>query len=211
MTELAENGTEYSGKCYLCHSACLVDATAVADAVRDSYKAAMDQNPSVPSFIHAYRNFMTRAILTMFSYGAYNRATAYYRQMRKEDPGHRANHFTLEQFIYDSWAEEMRSIGYKQAQDLISGMIVKACMLIAYGDMTAAESNLRMAEICYRWYEKDQNVERVKLVSFEQMKAFIAGTVIKSLPPELASRLKGFVALEVQEKKAAEKQTAAPR
>ena len=68
-----------------------------------------------------------------------------------------------------------------------------------------------MAEICYRRYEKDQNVERVKLVSFEQMKAFIAGTVIKSLPPELASRLKGFVALEVQEKKAAEKQTAAPR
>ena len=178
----------------------LLPNLSVADAVQQSYKTAMEQNPGVPSFVHAYRNFMTRAILTMFSYGAYNRATAYYRQMRKEDPGHRANHFTLEQFIYDSWEEEMKSIGYKQAQDLISGMIVKACMLIAYGDIPAAESNLRMAEICYRRYEKDQDVERVKLVSFAQMKAFIAGTVIKSLPPELAARLKGFAALEVQEK-----------
>lgn len=33
MEESAENGLDYSGKCYLCHSACYEDARAVADLV----------------------------------------------------------------------------------------------------------------------------------------------------------------------------------
>lgn len=37
MEQLAENGTEYSGKCYVCHSACYEDAKAVAKMVEERF------------------------------------------------------------------------------------------------------------------------------------------------------------------------------
>ena len=37
MKEHAENGTEYSGKCYISHSACYDDARAVADLIEASF------------------------------------------------------------------------------------------------------------------------------------------------------------------------------
>ena len=37
MTELAENGTDYDGKCYISNSACYVDAKAVADLVKERF------------------------------------------------------------------------------------------------------------------------------------------------------------------------------
>lgn len=37
MEEFAENGTEYSGKCYISQSACYEDAKAVADLVEERF------------------------------------------------------------------------------------------------------------------------------------------------------------------------------
>ena len=37
MKEFAENGLDYSGKCYICHSACYEDARAVADLVEANF------------------------------------------------------------------------------------------------------------------------------------------------------------------------------
>ncbi len=37
MEELAENGLDYSGKCYISHSSCLEDARAVADLVEERF------------------------------------------------------------------------------------------------------------------------------------------------------------------------------
>ncbi len=37
MKEHAENGTDYSGKCFICHSACFEDARAVADLVEANF------------------------------------------------------------------------------------------------------------------------------------------------------------------------------
>ncbi len=38
MEENAEDGTDYSGKCYICQSACMDDARAVADLVEEKFK-----------------------------------------------------------------------------------------------------------------------------------------------------------------------------
>ena len=37
MVEYAENGTDYNGHCYICHSACMEDARAVADLVEAKF------------------------------------------------------------------------------------------------------------------------------------------------------------------------------
>lgn len=37
MKECADNGTDYSGKCYISHSACYEDARAVADLVEAAF------------------------------------------------------------------------------------------------------------------------------------------------------------------------------
>ena len=179
----------------------LIPNLSVVDAVQQSYLTAMEENPDVISFLHAYRNFMSRAILTMFSYGRYDKAREYYNILRKKyKMGHRAGHVSFEQFVYENWKEEIKDVGFKQFQDLVSGMVLKACVLLAYGDEKAAESHLRMAEICYNRYNADRPESRVKVLPFAQMKAEIAKTVMKSLPPEYASRLNGYVAYEVQKK-----------
>ena len=114
--------------------------------------------------------------------------------------GHKAGHVSFEQFVYENWKEEIKDVGFKQFQDLVSGMVLKACILLAYGDEKAAESHLRMAEICYNRYNADRPESRVKVLPFAQMKAEIAKTVMKSLPPEYASRLNGYLTYEVQKK-----------
>lgn len=179
----------------------LIPNLSVVDAVQDSYLLAMEQNPTVPSFKHAYQNFMSRAVLTMFSYGQYTKAREYYDILRKKyKKGHKAGHMSFEQFVYANWYEEIKDVGFKQAQDLIGGMILKACILLAYGDTTAADSHLRMAEICYNRYNADRPEARVQLMSFAKMKSEIARTVMKSLPPDLAARLKAYAVFEAQEK-----------
>ena len=180
----------------------LIPNLAVVDAVQQSYLTAMEENPDVISFRHAYQNFMSRAVLTMFSYGRYEKAREYYNILRKKyKKGHKAGHVSFEQFVYENWKEEIKDVGFKQAQDLIGGMVLKACILLAYGDVTAADSHLRMAEICYNRYNADRPESRVQLLPFAQMKAQIAQTVMKSLPPEFAARLRGYAAYEAQEKK----------
>ena len=37
MKLYAQDGTDYSGKCYICHSACYEDARAVADLIEASF------------------------------------------------------------------------------------------------------------------------------------------------------------------------------
>lgn len=179
----------------------LIPNLSVVDAVQDSYLLAMEQNPTVPSFKHAYQNFMSRAVLTMFSYGQYTKAREYYDILRKKyKKGHKAGHMSFEQFVYANWYEEIKDVGFKQAQDLIGGMILKACILLAYGDTTAADSHLHMAEICYNRYNADRPEARVQLMSFAKMKSEIARTIMKSLPPDLAARLKAYAVFEAQEK-----------
>ncbi|MBO4632357.1 MAG: hypothetical protein J5858_10575, partial [Lentisphaeria bacterium] len=180
----------------------LIPNLSVVDAVQQSYLTAMEENPDVISFRHAYQNFMSRAVLTMFSYGRYEKALEYYNILRKKyKKGHKAGHVSFEQFVYENWKEEIKDVGFKQAQDLIGGMVLKACILLAYGDVTAADSHLRMAEICYNRYNADRPESRVQLLPFAQRKAQIAQTVMKSLPPEFAARLRGYAAYEAQEKK----------
>lgn len=46
MLENADNGDKYSGKCFISHSACIDDATAVADLISGSF-SKMDKNPEI--------------------------------------------------------------------------------------------------------------------------------------------------------------------
>ena len=47
MTEFADNGAAYADKCYICHSACLEDAEAVAALVKDRF-------PNLPDSVQIY-------------------------------------------------------------------------------------------------------------------------------------------------------------
>ena len=38
MTEYADDGTDYDGKCYICHSNCIEDAAAVKNKIENKFK-----------------------------------------------------------------------------------------------------------------------------------------------------------------------------
>ena len=184
----------------------LVPNISVADAASESYLKAMEDNPKVPSFRHAYENFMSRAIATMYSFGQYSKAKEYYDKLRKFSPSTGARVMSFDRYVIKSWEEEVKQAGYKQAQDFISGLIVRACILLGYGDYLAAEGHLKIAESIYKEFTHRMDVDRLKLPPFRQMKSEIAQALMQSVSPEMAARIRGQIAADALKGAAEEKE-----
>ena len=183
----------------------LIPNFSVADAVRQSYLDAIKENPDIKSFRDAYENFMSRAITTMYSYGQYTKAQQFYDYLTDHKKNH-ATRLPFDQFVLKNWQEEIRDAGFKQANDMINGMIFRSCILLGYGDKTAADAHLQLARMAYNRYMKDMGTEtRTKLPPFSQMTSEIAQACIRNLPEEIASRIKAQLLLEAQQAPSEEK------
>ena len=174
----------------------LVPNLSVVDAAVASYDKAVKNNPNVLSFIHARENFITRAIASLYSFGQYSKAREYYEKIQKISQTTGARRLSFDAFVIRAWEEEVRDAGYKQAQDFISGLIVRACILLGYGDYTAAAGHLRLGEMIYKEFTTRMDVERLKLPPYAQMKAEIAKSIMESVSPEMAARIRGQIAAD---------------
>ncbi len=192
----------------------LIPNFSVADAVRQSYLDAIQENPDIKSFRDAYENFMSRAITTMYSYGQYTKAQEFYDYLT-DHKKNRNTRLPFDQFVLKHWQEEIKDAGFKQANDMINGLIFRSCVLLGYGDKTAADAHLQLARMAYNRYMKDMGTEsRTALPPFSQMTSEIAQACIRSLPGEIADRIKAQLLLEAQqapaENKAENKAETAP-
>ena len=177
----------------------LIPNFSVADAVRQSYLDAIKENPDIKSFRDAYENFMSRAITTMYSYGQYTKAQQFYDYLT-DHKKNRDTRLPFDQYVLKQWQEEIRDAGFKQANDMISGIIFRSCILLGYGDKTAADAHLQLARMAYNRYMKDMGTEtRTKLPPFSQMTSEIAQACIRNLPGTIADRIKAQLLLEAQQ------------
>ena len=177
----------------------LIPNFSVADAVRQSYLDAIEENPDIKSFRDAYENFMSRAITTMYSYGQYSKAQQFYDYLT-DHKKNRATRLPFDQYVLKQWQEEIRDAGFKQANDMINGLIFRSCILLGYGDKTAADAHLQLARMAYNRYMKDMGTEtRTQLPPFSQMTSEIAQACIRNLPKGIADRIKAQLLLEAQQ------------
>jgi hypothetical protein len=184
----------------------------LADAVRDTYQKAYERNKS-NSFKSALMNYMKDATVILYNFGNYTKAREYYDWMRKEEPGNNIYRGGLDQFVLREWTEDVQSANLKQANDIVAGLLYRACYLFAYGDVEAAMAHQKLAALVYTRYQSDQSgaLGRTGLAPFNQIKKNVTENCLKNFPPSLAEILKKQI--DAERKKAKEDspaQTPAP-
>ncbi|MEI8247407.1 MAG: hypothetical protein WCI51_16360 [Lentisphaerota bacterium] len=184
----------------------MIPNLSVVDSVKRTFEEAYDKNEQQSTFLSAKLNFMQEAIILLYNYGKFAKAAEYYKMLQKEEPGKYRS--TLENFVMEQWASEVRDAGSKKATDIISGLIFRSCYFIAYGDDDAALASERMARYIYNTYMmNNQDVQtRTGLASYRDIKNTATDTCIKSLPPVMAEILKARLQEDAARKKDDEKE-----
>ena len=180
----------------------------LADSVRQAYLDAWEQDQT-PTFKSALDNFMKDAIVTLYSYGQYGKAREYFNIQRKKLKGNR-DYRDFDTFILREWTEDIKDGNYKQAHELISGLIFQSCLLLGYDDPSGADAHLRLAQLAYAKYSREfkDSKDRVGLPPFDTMKSEIAKSFMKNFPT-LSDRVRAYITVNKAEAEA-EKENASP-
>lgn len=173
----------------------------VVDAVKKVFEDAYKNNPKVDSFWSAKLNFMQEAVMLLFNFGNFTKAAEYYKMLQREEPGKYKK--SLEAYVMEQWAEEVRTASVKRATEVISGLIYRSCYFLAYGDDDAALASEKMARYIYNSYQMQNSdvKERVGLAAYREIKNVVTANCIKNLPPVLAEVLKARLQEDLSRKK----------
>jgi len=177
----------------------------LADSVRQAYLDAWEQDQT-PTFKSAHDNFMKDAIVTLYSYGQYAKSREYFNIQRKRLKGN-PDFRDFDTFILREWTEDIKDGNYKQAHELINGLIFNSCLLLGYDDPAGADAHLRLAQMAYAKYsiEFKDSKERVGLPPFDMMKSEVAKAFIRNFPT-LASRVQAYITVNKAEAEAEKEQ-----
>ncbi len=170
----------------------LVPNTGVIDAARKLYKDILKSDEySHSPFEALYENFLIDSIVTLYTYSQKDAAAKLYQELRTETRNGNSRTMTLDQFVLNEWEDDIASGDFKQIGNEIEGLLFTSCMLIGYGDRDAAADHLALARRVYDSYARQhENLDRVALPSFSEMKARTARAIIENYPPEIANRLR---------------------
>ena len=185
----------------------LVPNTGVIDAARRLYKDILKSDEySHSPFEALYENFLIDSIVTLYTYSQKEAAAKLYQELRTETKNGNSRTMTLDQFVLNEWEDDIASGDFKQIGNEIEGLLFTSCMLIGYGDRDAAADHLALARRVYDSYARQhENLDRVALPSFSEMKARTARAIIENYPPEIANRIRAELEedLKKQEQSAA--------
>lgn len=170
----------------------LVPNTDVIDATRKLYKEVMSSDTYAHSPFEAlYENFLIDSIVTLYTYSQKEAASRLYQELRTETKNGNSRTMTLDQFVLNEFEDDLVSGDFKQIGNELEGLLFTACMLIGYGDREAAADHLALAKRVYDAYVRQhEDLDRVALPPFSEMKARTARAIIENYPPEIANRLR---------------------
>ncbi len=186
----------------------LVPNTDVIDATRKLYKEVMSSDTYAHSPFEAlYENFLIDSIVTLYTYSQKEAAANLYKELCTETKNGNSRTMTLDQFVLNEFEDDLVSGDFKQIGNELEGLLFTSCMLIGYGDREAAADHLALAKRIYDAYVRQhEDLDRVALPPFSEMKARTARAIIENYPPEIANRLRAELEedLKKQEQSAAD-------
>lgn len=186
----------------------LVPNTGVIDAARRMYKEIMSSDSYAHSPFEAlYENFLIDSIVTLYTYSQKEAAANLYQELRTEIKNANSLSMTLDQFVLNEWEDDIKSGDFKQIANELEGLLFTSCMLIGYGDRDAAADHLALAKRVYDSYVRQhEDLDRVALPPFSEMKARTARAIIENYPPEVSNRIRAELEedLKKQEQAAAD-------
>ncbi len=169
----------------------VVPNLALVDSVYRTYEEAQetfDKQNASSTFRSARINFMKEAVTILYTYGQFTKAEEYYKKLIKEDGKKFAS---IEEFIMDAFAENVRDAAVKKVSEIVSGLLFRGFYYLAYNDDNAAAANERIARSIYTRYMADMGTEeRTKLPPYDEMKRTMLKAFLDSdLPPELRANM----------------------
>ena len=178
----------------------LVPNTGVIDATRKLYKEIMSSDEYAHSPFEAlYENFLIDSIVTLYTYSQKEAAANLYQELRTEIKNANSLAMTLDQFVLNEWEDDIRSGDFKQIANELEGLIFTSCILIGYGDRDAAADHLALARRVYDSYVREhEDLDRVALPPFSEMKARTARAIIENYPPEVSNRIRAELEEDLQ-------------
>ena len=189
----------------------LVPNTNVADSMDKLYKEILqsDEYSHVP-FEALYENFLIDAVVTLYTYSQKELAAQFYRKLRTETKNPEARKLTLDQFAINELEDDLRTGDFKQTAAELDGLLLTSCLLLGVGDREGAKGHLDLAKHVYDFFLKEHSdIDRVKLPSFDEMKAETAKAVIANFPPEIANRVRAELQEDLLKQEQAEAEAAA--
>ncbi|MEM4248293.1 MAG: hypothetical protein QXH80_03415 [Candidatus Nanoarchaeia archaeon] len=163
----------------------------LTDAVIKTFKDAYEMHKSQSFRTGALKNFMTDAIVLLYSFGNYTKAQAVLEDMRKEFPEDASLRQSLDIYVEKQWKEDVMSSMPRQAAGLVSSMVYRALYFLAYGEYDAAVAHMNLAAKIYKIYRKERGDtwKRTGLPSFTEIKRKMTEACLANFPPELAKSL----------------------
>ncbi|MFA6814683.1 MAG: hypothetical protein WCS73_00095 [Lentisphaeria bacterium] len=161
----------------------------IVDAVRDSYKKAMDLYQDTNSVKSAYVNFVVDAIVTLFEFGKKEKAQEYMDMGKKLNPQRFKGN--IDDFVLKELAEDMDSSSYQQAQGAVQGYLMNAYYQLAIEEDEVAENYLQIAKKLYDKYQKAvEGTERRRgLPPWRQMQETSLAITKMRISPKMAEHL----------------------
>ncbi|MFA7230349.1 MAG: hypothetical protein WC071_03680 [Victivallaceae bacterium] len=187
----------------------VVPNLSVVDAVKRTFQEAYDNNEQQSTFKSAMLNFMQDAVVILFNYGNFSKSKEYYDELKKEEPD-KYRRISLESFVMNKWAEDVRDASVKQATDIISGLIYRSINYMVYGDEDAALAHERIARYIYvNYQEANADIkQRVGLAPYKDIKKSIVESCLNNFPPVMAEILREKIKQEQLKAKDEEKDNA---
>ncbi len=174
----------------------------VIDAVKKAYEDTWKANDKDSTFRSAKINFMKEAVTILFNYGRFSKAEEYYQELRKEEPG--SYRESMEEFVLNRWAEDVRDATVKKANSIISGLIFQSLYYLVYGDEDAALANERIARFIYNKYQQENAdiQQRVGLAPYAEIKRTVVENCLNgAFTPTMVMILRAKLAEEMPELK----------
>ena len=140
------------------------------------------------SFRSAKINYLKDAIPLIYINGNITKAQEFFDRLVKIDGPQKRNN--LDEFVMVEFAEDVRDADVEKASSVISGLIQRAIINLIYGNREAAVANERLARYIHSSYvQRNKDVKRNVLPSYNRIKQGIIDNNRRNLPPALVSIL----------------------
>ncbi len=164
----------------------------IVDAVERAYLESIEQHPDNRSIVSARRNFLERAVTTLYIFGRETKAGEYLRTLRRDFPQPEYRR-PLEDFALRRLAGDVAEANFNQAQGMVQGYLWQMCNDLALGEFERAAAMERIAATIWQRYMAqigERTHERRGLPPYPEMRQNTIRQALEVFHPELSARLR---------------------
>ena len=170
----------------------------VIDAVKAEYLKAKDSYDA-RSFDVGYYNFLKDAIVLLYTYGHYNKARVYYKELKRVDKttgvtfeDNRILHLVpMGEYVKRQLEDDIERATPTQAGNIVLGMMQNVFKYLLAGQIdTAVALEVQAKNLYLKYKKKNEDVYRNFLPPYSKWRAVLAKRMLQNLPQDLAARFK---------------------